>query len=682
MKSFLRVSLRLLGVCASGGAVLIFQSDLPLKEVGWWCWGVAVLSWWRTLPPLVEHGDDPHTNDADTDNTGADNASVVPTNVKTTWLSIGSMALLAAAQGSLKGGDEPLFNALYSHHLQMLLWLLGVGCVAWAFSAAQPPQLWAGLRARRDQLYATIRYPQRHVTQSLLLLIVVWAAAVRLYNLEFGIHRMVDEIHSAGAVADLLGRGNMPLLLHYNGTTAFTWFFPYWQAWLVGIFGAGLSPLRFVSVILGVGTVIALFLLLRRLFGGQIALIGAAVLAGLPLHVHFSRIGINNIADPLFGVLALYLLVRGCQVGQRRDWAWAGLCLGLTHYFYEGGRLFYTLFAVCWVGWVWLVRPSGWHRPTWRNISAALVTLLCLTIPLYYAWWVQGLAFAPRLTQVGYSTFDPTLQPLEAFWRQLQPMLALLTHAHPHDSFYRDQPYIPLWLLPFFLAGLAVLVTRLRSGGGSLLVWWCVGSVVGLSLVAPDAPRVLTVAPAWAGIIAVGVGTLGVLFTARQGAVFVAMLLMLWGGVSYHTHTVPSYVQAVFYHEYANGALLQDHDDMLFRLLQLPTATDVIVVSPVLYGSAGYEAFMKFFGRSIPIDYAFSLVQPADFTAEYLASHPQRRNRAIFIPPDHPATAWLPAQYPSAISTSSPYGIPPEKQFRLYFWAYTPSPLSSADSAE
>src|SRR5690606_27829994 len=115
------------------------------------------------------------------------------------------------------------------------------------------------------------------------------------------------------------------------------------------ILGHNLTGLRIFSAVFGTLTVPALYLLARELFDRRTALLAALLLATFPPHIHFSRLGLNNIADPLFGVLALAFLVRGLKRGGLRDYALSGVMLGLTQYFYEGGKLLYPLLFGAWL---------------------------------------------------------------------------------------------------------------------------------------------------------------------------------------------------------------------------------------------------------------------------------------------------------------------------------------------
>src|SRR5690606_22371640 len=98
--------------------------------------------------------------------------------------------------------------------------------------------------------------------------------------------------------------------------------------------GHHLSALRWPSLIVGTLTIPATYWLCRGLFDKSSAVVVALVLASFPPHIHYSRIGMNNIAEPLFGTLALAALAHAIKTQQRGYYALAGAALGLTQYFY------------------------------------------------------------------------------------------------------------------------------------------------------------------------------------------------------------------------------------------------------------------------------------------------------------------------------------------------------------
>src|SRR5690606_16338475 len=113
--------------------------------------------------------------------------------------------------------------------------------------------------------------------------------------------------------------------------------------------------------------------------------------------IHFSRMGINNIADPLFAVLALAFMVRGLKYGYLGDYAFAGVMLGLTEDFYEGGTLPYTPLILGWLALiVWFWRPWG----QWHGVLVLLVAALLVAFPGLYLSLAGEIAFTPRLEAI------------------------------------------------------------------------------------------------------------------------------------------------------------------------------------------------------------------------------------------------------------------------------------------
>lgn len=86
------------------------------------------------------------------------------------------------------------------------------------------------------------------------------------------------------------------------------------------------------------------------MLGARAALLAAAVLAVLPIHLYFSRISLNLVEDSLFLVLVLWMLDRALVDGRRSDAVLAGLALGFSQYFYFGTRLLPILTVILSVG--------------------------------------------------------------------------------------------------------------------------------------------------------------------------------------------------------------------------------------------------------------------------------------------------------------------------------------------
>lgn len=127
--------------------------------------------------------------------------------------------------------------------------------------------------------------------------------------------------------------------------------------------GDSVHSLRLVSVLFGLGGVLAAYLFGRELRGPRFGLILAFLLAVARWHVNFSRIAMTGVDAPFFEFLSLYFLTRLLRRGHLRDALWAGLSLG-------GGLLFYTAFRLYWVAlflFVILTCLLGMTQPNWRD---------------------------------------------------------------------------------------------------------------------------------------------------------------------------------------------------------------------------------------------------------------------------------------------------------------------------
>lgn len=107
----------------------------------------------------------------------------------------------------------------------------------------------------------------------------------------------------------------------------------YYNALTIGPLGNTILALRLPWALVGVLSVICTFLLVRRLLSLTLALTTAVLLACYHYHIHYSRLGSNQIADTLFVALALWLLYRGYDTGNWRDWALCGVVVGMAQYF-------------------------------------------------------------------------------------------------------------------------------------------------------------------------------------------------------------------------------------------------------------------------------------------------------------------------------------------------------------
>ncbi|XWX04015.1 glycosyltransferase family 39 protein [Aggregatilineales bacterium SYSU G02658] len=558
-------------------------------------------------------------------------------------------------------------HALISHHVQIALFVGGLGLMTWGLLGA--PRL---------------RLPTLRLTHEgwALLLIVLLALFVRLWELGIGLHRWVDEINFLFGINELSLIPTNAILMPFGGITAFSWLYPYGQWVWRELFGPSLESVRMISVLFGVAQVVALWWLMRPLAGVRVALLSALLIATFPPAIHFSRIGINNIADPVFGTLALGFLARGLQAPRRSAFVLAGVMLGLSHYFYEGGRLFFTLFAACWLGWVALSgRLMVGRVGTW---AAGGLAFLMTAGPLYAAWLFNGRTLIPRYEAVGkqFRHLEHMVQMLADPAADITPFLyPFLSYVHLPDTgqFYiNDTGFILPVLVPFFLLGLVVCVWRGRTLGGGMLFWWCVGVAVANLILnnEVDAPRYVVVFPALCAVTALGMHQLwswaeAALPRLPWRPVAVALLVALSAGqVHYYLgYHLPAYYMRHFYDEidYFRRVPVKDADDMIFRAVRLRPPVEVYVFSPGFANVFAFGATLPYFGLHQQDHFYFRHNYTENLESTLAQYPPTEWPKAFFIEPeDAESLALLRERFTLYGPYFSPFRAPIERQFALY----------------
>lgn len=564
----------------------------------------------------------------------------------------------------------PSRAAALDQHVQVVLLLGGWGACWWALLGGGLPRL-----------------PRLRLTwqSALFVLIMAFAAWARLVDLEEGIHRFVDEVHFAKAVGDLLYFPDVPILMPHGGVTMFTWLYPYGQLWttlLTG--GASLTGLRLMSVLLGLAQVAGVYVLLRLGFDRITALVGMAVLASFPPHLHLSRIGLNNIADPTFAVWAFIFALLALRHNRQRDYVLAGACLGLTHYFYEGGRAFYTVFMLLWLGWLWLTSarrrvPYG----LWYGIAAFVVTVL----PMYYVWITNEVSLLPRVDATARDLSSEIAQgslrmPVaQVVWEGVRALFLAYVHFPDNSSFYRsDTGYVLPLLVPFFLVGLAACAWRARRAGDSLLLWWvlavpvanyAIGTMIFVTRYAVGFVAVATVVAVGMVTVTRLLGRLRWFAPLAQPVLTLLVVAAMVGQADYYLNWhLPQYYHRQFYYEYdqtRGGVPVKDYDDMLFRAVKLPSPVDVHVIARGVQGQIGFGAVLAFYGRHRPEDLTLTFLYVEDLSERYLARLPRTRTQAFFLEPEDNASLVLLRRFFTLSAPQvSPHNIPPERQLLLY----------------
>jgi 4-amino-4-deoxy-L-arabinose transferase-like glycosyltransferase len=565
------------------------------------------------------------------------------TTVPIRWrvVALGALSLLMLA--IINGHGLPRVH----YTLQLILLVVGILLVVRGMSAD-----WCWPRLERREWLA-------------LAAVTLLALGLRLWVLEDGIHRFVDEIPFANAVTRLWSTPDTLILLPFNNVASFTWLYPYLQAGSVALFGPTLTGLRVVSVLFGTLTIPALYFLARTLFGRGVAILAALVLVAFPPHLHFSRLALNNIAEPLFGTLALAFTARGLQSNRRSDFVVAGAALGLTQYFYEGGRLLFPPLVLLWFFLCWLA-GRRW-RLDGRPPLAGLLVALLVAMPLYYTLLAQHASLTPRLDTAGLRLDTPYMSATRR-WETLADPFLLVVSLPDQGWFYSGQhPLVLRPLVPLFLVGTAFLFWRLRSPGALLVLLWLLFTSLGNVLLTDRAwsPRYVVVFPALALVLAIGLwSALQFLWPApgrpqqRDLLAGALALALVAGQAAYYFGDHLSLVN----HQYEH---VKDAEDALYRSVNFPPDTAVHIIVQGEVWDLNIKTLLRFWNLDLYVDAWY----PAEISPDVLRSMVEMEvDHAFFIAPEDSGTLTALRRYFDLLPPQfSPFNIPAENQLALYY---------------
>ncbi|MCX7856127.1 MAG: glycosyltransferase family 39 protein, partial [Anaerolineae bacterium] len=438
--------------------------------------------------------------------------------LRTALLGIGVLLVLWAGIGARRADPA----ADFSPYLRA--WILGLLFYILALAPLRPIRIQARSAAERRSLLPAFLppafFPLTFLPLALLLLSAFLARAVALNTIpaNFG----GDEGTQALEALRLLGPplGNPFATGWYSVPTLSFLAAGLWMK----LFGATVAGARALSALAGTASVLATWLLARRLGGDWVGW-GAAVLVAFGHYaLHFSRLASNQIADALLGPLVLYFLLRGLESGgdghpqgdRHLDLALAGVVLGLSWYAYFGARLMTVIVGLYLTGRA-LGEGSGFLARYGRGLVALAVGFALVLWPLALYYIAHPADFLSRYNQVsifasGWLAREMSLTGksaaallLQQFWKSVSAF-----NFTPDPTFWY-RPGIPL-LDPvsgvFFILGLTVAFWRVRRpGGGLLLLWFWAFILLGWALTEnpPSSQRGVGIIPAVAILTALGI---------------------------------------------------------------------------------------------------------------------------------------------------------------------------------
>jgi hypothetical protein len=343
----------------------------------------------------------------------------------------------------------------------LILWLGALAATLVAFILPESQS-----QSRRDWL-AFLRQPRWTITISrwaiLLSLATLVVVFFRFYRLDSVLGEMFsDHAEKLLDVADVL-QGQTSIFFPRNtGREAFQM---YLTALIAVVAGTGLS---FMS--LKLGTALAGFIalpfiyLLGKEIGGKWVGLIAFLLAGVAYWPNvISRVGLRFPLYPMAVAPALYFLIRGLRHGNRNDFIWSGLALGIGLHGYSPTRLLPVVMVLA-LGLYLLHRHSEGRR--WATVWAfgmLAFTALVVFLPLLRYMMEQPDMFAFRALTRLSAVERPYPAPVwQIFLSNLGKALVMFFYDNGNIWVHSipGRPALDIFTAVFYFIGLVVVGVR------------------------------------------------------------------------------------------------------------------------------------------------------------------------------------------------------------------------------
>ena len=280
------------------------------------------------------------------------------------------------------------------------------------------------------------------------------------------------------------------------------------------IFGQNILAVRLTSALTGTLAVLFVYLSARVLFNPTIALMAGAFLATLPFHVHFSRIGVNNVMDSFMSSLLFWLIAKALKDDDRRFYYSSGIVGGLSIYTYIGTRLALIIGVIIFL--FVIVKQRGYLYSHRKHLIAFFSGIIVSMAPqaAHFArhpdiflgrLGQEGIFFNGWLTQRSIQTGQSAAEIL--MHQFTRTTMVFIASPAPGNFFNSPEPYLTIFGSILFLLGMTYsLVHMFETKYFMILVWfWAVILLGGILTLNPPAnTRLLMTSPAVSIFMALG----------------------------------------------------------------------------------------------------------------------------------------------------------------------------------
>jgi hypothetical protein len=330
--------------------------------------------------------------------------------------------------------------------------------------------------------------------------LAIFLRVYKLNQIPAGIY--VDETNGGlDALGILQGNHASPFATGWYGTPNG---YIYYMALLIKWFGANYYTLKAISLIPAILTVIAIYPLGREMFGQIGGLSAMLLLAVSRWHLSMSRWGWNEVAVPLFQILAIFFLIRGLRKRSLIDFMVGGLISGLMLYIYLSSRLAIATIGVFIIYWI-LTDPSGVKQSYKRNragIALFAFAGIVAFAPLAVTHITDPFTFTNRVDEISIFRDIKAAGNLQPLWQNIEDQLRFFHQVGDHQGKHNlpDEPETDPFTGLLFVIGLGYGLFRLHDRRRGLLWFWLLfglaGGVFSSHSESPQSYRTLTALPA------------------------------------------------------------------------------------------------------------------------------------------------------------------------------------------
>lgn len=273
------------------------------------------------------------------------------------------------------------------------------------------------------------------------------------------------------------------------------------------ILGPTLLTLRLSSALLGLLSLAAAYLVVRRLFGVRPAVLLLVLTTPFHWHLHFSRTGFHNMQAASLTAVAVLLFITAAGRRSPVLFGCAGVVTGIACQTYWGAWLTPLVLAAWGLARFAVDRVDG--RFALKGLAVTMALFLITLAPLLAFYARSPIALTNRPDAVSIFS-ENSRQHMETAYRTTDRRVVMGMNAHRVVKLFvggvgdtsvqygLQDRFIDPFLLPLFLAGLVYATTLLRAAGGQLLWIWCLGTLIAggvFTVDAPFSPRLTGVSP-------------------------------------------------------------------------------------------------------------------------------------------------------------------------------------------